>query len=246
MAGILVFIPKSTSQQPSELVRVGLGPLLDASVDAIPTPVPTGPDGGPGMLWTFLARVAGAPTSPREVNLKSQEWQPAAPRDGLTRGRFWLGYVKDARPSAGDLQRSELHEGEAVKLLDGNQWLIPIAEMLPRLLEIDPATGEETKQPPAKHRDFVMRANEVFNLFLSDSFHELVSKERRVVIPEGLTFAALALAKNYRVTREVVSLLQLIGEYEAFEVARVASGLSAVERMIAQKKSTASSFQPVG
>lgn len=246
MAGILVYIPQgSTADKPQEqLVRVGLGPLLDRSVDPLLTEIRTGPDGGAGVLVTFDG--IGLPPTPREFNASTQTWGEAPPAGELPKGRFWLGYVNGAKPTAGELQRAELFDGEPVILRDGNGWLIPISELLPKLLQLDPNSGVEVRTVDDCHREFAEFANAIFELFMSDGFRQLVEKERRISIPRGMTFAAMALAKNYRVTVEVIDLLKLVGEMEAFEIARVATGMSAIERILAQKKSTERSFQLTG
>ena len=77
---------------------------------------------------------------------------------------------------------------------------------------------------------------------MSDSFQVMLRKELRVQIPSGMRFAALALAKNYRVTIDVIDVLDLVGEIEAARVAMVAAGITSIEKAIDQKKSTRQPF----
>jgi hypothetical protein len=240
MAGLMVYLPGCTGQDPQELERRGLGDLLDRSVSPIMMPILSGgPDGGSGKLVTFDG--PGLSDTPRNVDTATQEWRaaPPDPEHELEAGRYWLGYVKNAKPTPEELQRKQLIDGEPVVLADGCSWVIPIADFAPERLTYDPNTGAEISVPEDRHRLFVDRANEIFAHFMSDSFHELLSKELTATIPGGLSFAGLALSKNYRVNANAVDLLQLVGQVEAFEIARVAIGMKMVERLLAQKKSTA-------
>lgn len=239
MAGILVYLPgfAGADVQP-EFERLGLTELLDRSVTAIATPLAaSGPDGGSGKLVTFDA--IGLPDTPRYVDLNTQEWRaaPPDPDHELPAGRYWLGYVKAAKPTPVELQRSELCDGDPVVLRDGNRWVIPIEDYLPRRLTIDPTTGHEVRAVPERHREFANWTNALFELFLSDGFTKVMEKEVVITIPRGLSYAALALAKNYRVNLAVVDLLELIEDYEAFEIAKVATGIGPAMRACAEKKS---------
>lgn len=247
MAGILVYLPgfAGADVQP-EFERLGLTELLDRSVTAIATPLAaSGPDGGSGKLVTFDA--IGLPDTPRYVDLNTQEWRaaPPDPDHELPAGRYWLGYVKAAKPTPVELQRSDLCDGEPVLLRDGNQWVVPIADYLPKRLVINDATGNEERQVPKRHAEFVQWANLLYDWFLSDGFAKLSGEKKEVVIPRGLTFAAMALEKNYRINRLLVDMLELMEDYEAFELTKVATGLAASMRLVAQKKSTPSSSPPI-
>ncbi len=121
-------------------------------------------------------------------------------------------------------------------LKDGRQWVVPIADYLPKRLTIDLKTGAEVRAVAERHREFCHWADSLFERFMSDGFSAQLEKNPVIEIPQGLTFTAIALAKNYRVNRDVIDLLQLIEEYEAFEVASVSCGLSGLVRALAQKK----------
>jgi hypothetical protein len=201
------------------------------------TPILTaGPDGGGGKLVTFDA--PGLPDTPRSIEPTTQTWLPA-PIDGdLAKGRYWLGFVNDAKPTPEELQRRDQIDGEPVKLADGNYWTIPIGEFCPKRLTFDPDTGAEVAVPLDRHKQFTDIANEVFEHFMSDDFHAIAKQKHVITIPNGLKFAGMALSKNYRLNPFAVDVLQLIGQHEAFDVARVAAGMSLLERILAQKKST--------
>jgi hypothetical protein len=240
MPGIIVYLPQASGADRKELVDRGLGSLLDSSVDVIPTEVRTGPDGGYGKLVTFTD------DTPREYNAETQTWLEA-PKDGqLERGRYWVGYANTARPSAGDLQRATLYDGEPVRLKDGNSWIVPIADFLPKRLTRDTATGEEVEVPADEHREFVNEANAILDLLMSSGFLQMVERELVIRIPRGLSFAGKALAKNYRVNSDVIDLLKLVDGFEAVDIARAACGHMRLERVLAQKKSLEQALQAAG
>jgi hypothetical protein len=238
MAGILVYLPGSTGNNGGdELKRVGLAELLDRSVSPIATPIVTaGPDGGGGRLITFDS--PNLPATPTNIDMATQEWKPAPPSGELPAGRYWLGYVKDQRPTPAELQRADLCDGEPVILRDGNQWVVPIADYLPKRLTVDPSSGKEVREVAERHRAFVHWADSLYEYFLSDGFAAMLEKDLVVQIPDGLAGVAMALAKNYRVNRDVVDLLELVEEYEAFEVVKVAIGMAGTLRAISEKKNT--------
>lgn len=246
MAGLLVYLPGSTGNNGAEeLKRVGLSDLLDPSVSPIPTPILTGgPDGGGGRLITFDA--IGLPGTPNNVDMATQVWREAPPDGDLPKGRYWLGFVEGQRPTPEELQRAKLADGDALTLCDGRQWVVPIAELLPKRLTIDPNTGNEVREVAEKHRAFSNWANTLYEYFLSDGFAAMLDKDLVVTIPDGLAGVAMALSKNYRITRDAIDLLELIGEYEVFEVAKIATGMSATLRAIDQKKIVGQPFLSVG
>lgn len=242
MSGILAYLPRYQGSDTQELVRRGLGSLLDRSVTPIMVEATTGPDGEHGTLVTFCGAV---PLPPPPYDEAKQTWLAAPPDGELEAGRYWLGYVNDAKPSAGELQRGTLFDGEPVTLRDGNQWVVPISGFLPKRLTRDRTTGEEIEAVADEHRDFDTWSNAILDLFMSSGFLEMVTREKVVHIPKGLRYAALALAKNYRVNLDVIDCLDLVGGHEAFDVARVACGMLTLERVLGQKKTMASPSQPV-
>lgn len=247
MAGLMVYIPGSTSNDgEAELTRVGLGDLLDRNVAAIPLPIGnSGPDGGNGRLIIFDMG-PGFPDTPHNVDWKTQGWKPAPPdpekRTELAAGRYWLGYVKGGKPTPAELRRPDVIDGEYVTLRDGQQWVIPIEDYLPRRLTVSRHTGNEVREVADRHLEFSNWCNALFETFLSDGFAAMLQKDKVIVIDRGLSFAAMALSKNYRVTRDVVDLLELIEDYEAWEIAKVATGIAPALRLVADQKKTGSNF----
>jgi hypothetical protein len=134
------------------------------------------------------------------------------------------------------LEREQLIDGPPVILCDDKSWVVPVCIYFPKRLTLNRTTGEEERKAAPEHAEFIDRCNELFMWFLGDEFQEKVAEEKIVVIPKGLTFAADALSKNYRVNRDLVDMLGLIDDNTAFAVARVATGLSLVDEIDAQKK----------
>ncbi len=58
-----------------------------------------------------------------KIDRASQTWRkiPKSPVDA------WVGYENDAKPGPEDLIREQQIDGHVVKLLDGREWLIPVA-----------------------------------------------------------------------------------------------------------------------
>jgi hypothetical protein len=230
--GILVFLPDfEGTDVAAELTARGLGDLLDSSMAPLPTPCRKGPNGRPGLLVTFHPG-----HTPREYDADSQTWMQAPPDGDLKRGRYWLGYVTAAKPRPEEFQRPTLIDGEPVELCDGRVWVIPCSEFAPKRLTRDPATGAEIKVPEDRYRVWVDWTNALYGVFVSREFHLLVENTGQITIPNGLAYAALTLSQNYRVNTDVVDLLQLLNEHKAFDVARVATGMSILERAAMQKK----------
>ena len=229
MAGIMIYVPGADQVPPQTLTELGLGDLLEPGIAPLAMP-PGGktPDGGTGKLVVFDCPSRPELTTPHVIDLASQEWIPAPPSGDLAAGRYWVGFVVDAPPGPSELARRTICDGEAILLADGRSWTVPIARYLPQRLTRDPKTGQEVTAATAQHREFSNRATDLFCYFMSDEFQDEVSQNGRVRIPNGLEFAALALAKNYRVNIDVVDALGLVSEWEAFDIARVASGLPAV------------------
>lgn len=238
---LAIYVPQEHPLTPERLQELGCGKLFghDAAPMFVGEPV-EGPDSSLGRIaWIGRQVMGGMEEQPIQTyQPELQAWHEAA-RDGdLEPGRYWLGFWKDNPPGPVYLQRgdeSEVIDGNWVQLHDGDLWLIPVAEFAPHRLTVDKQTGNECEQPAKEHREFVAAANELYAWFLGKGFQEVVSKEFRVVVPNGLSFAAMALAKNYRVNRDLVDALGLIAEHEAFAVANVACGLAAVADF-AQKK----------
>lgn len=179
-----------------------------------------GPDGGGGMLvYDERCKQPLAEIDP------AQTWVPCLAAEGVDEGAYWIGFWTDQRPGPSDLQRQELLESFPVLLADGHEWAIPIAPLLPKRLTLNRVTGEQEEAVMDVHREFDEQTNDLFAYLVSDEFHGELEEHLKVVIPGGLRYAAKALAKNYRVNLDAVDALGLIGEFEAIDIAGIATGL---------------------
>lgn len=230
---VFAFLPSYEGDDlAAELTARGLGDLLEPGIQALPTRVTKGPTGKPGVLVTFQP----PDDVPREYDAKTQTWLESPPDGELAKGRYWVGYANNRRPTPETLQRRTLIDGEPVLLCDDRAWVVPCSEYAPKRLTLDPHTGLETSVVVERHKLWVDWTNSIYALFVSDGFQAAVQKEHAVRIPGGLRYAALTLSKNYRLNAVVVDLLQLVDEYKAFDVARAATAMSTLERIAEQKK----------
>lgn len=233
MGQLLAYLPGYAGKDKAKLVEVGLGSLLDASVDPIFSACAKGPDGGSGSLVTFCGFV---PDAPRSFDAELQQWQAAA-RDGdLAAGRYWLGYVKADKPTAGDLQRAILIESEPVTLEDGNRWMVPCCEYAPRRLTRDRDTGAEVRKVKDEHARWVEWSNEIFEKIIEHDYAALARSGYVVRIANGMQYAALTLSKNYRVNTDVCDLLNLLDENQVAEIILVATGVMLRARLLTEAK----------
>lgn len=217
---VAVFIPGRHRNDLAILKEVGCDDLFDL----IASPMYADISGGPGGVAGKLICSSRAPQV-SSYHPDAQEWFEC--------GEYWLGFWKHAKPTPDMLAREQIFDGKQVLLRDGNLWTIPIGDLMPRRLTLDRSTGEEVRVPSHEHVEYVARCNELFAYFLSDDFQTRVAEEYVVHIEGGLTFASQALAKNYRVNRDLVDHLGLIDEHSAFDVACVACGLAMVDSVAA-------------
>lgn len=227
----IIFLPGYEGSDRNELSKRGLDAIAK---DKQPFFRPaTFPDVGKGTLVT-LGGLTDIPAS--TIDLDEQTWQEAAREGELEAGRYWIGYVNSRKPGPVDCVRRNVIDGAPITLRDGNQWVIPSTQFIPSAWTINSQTGEDERVIADEHREFIDRANEMFRTLMSDHFAQLLDEKQIVFVPSGLTFAASALAQNYRVNRNVVALLDLIGDFEAWEIVKAVLGWPQFQSMLEQKK----------
>ncbi|HET6441947.1 MAG TPA: hypothetical protein VFH53_06170 [Phycisphaerae bacterium] len=215
MGAILYFIPGVTSA-PIELVeKRGIVGIFDqGKAPAFAGPI-TGPDGLSGMLVS--TDVEGL-----RYSKASQTWVKA------TRGDFWIGYWTVLPPGPADLARKEMYFGHAVRLADGNDWIIPIARSfargssLPMSMSLSP-DGKWVGAPAPEYRALCEAAAEFADEILAhvapaddDDAPETFS----FTVPYECDRAVEALAVNYRLDRDEVAALALLRQTTADEIMR--------------------------
>lgn len=195
------------------------GDLRDAGIDyAMWSPsafshllTTSGPEGKGGMLVQCLPD--GASTMVRyEPDKQSWRKGPGVPP------KYWVGVDNDAKPGPDDLKRQRVYDGTPVRLLDGNDWIVPRCfgylegrdATLPRLLDV--ADDGET---------VVTRVHPRYQKLCDDAFRwwkQFTGRlpENEHLKPAGMVQLALeALAVNYRIGKvEAIALLGLWGTDE--------------------------------
>lgn len=219
---VAVFILGSKPNDISILQEAGCDSLFDRIAQPQFTDCFEGPCGSGKLIYANR----GVPVSEYRPDL--QQW--------LDCGKYWLGIWTNRKPTPELLQREIVLDGQLLRLCDGNMWSIPIVEYLPHRLTVDRTTGNEIRVVAPQHLDFAEWCNQLYRYFLSDEFQDRVKEEYVIHIENGLTFAAAALAKNYRVNRDLIDMLGLIEDHEAFKIAEVATGLALFNQLDDQKK----------
>src|SRR5690349_17796198 len=103
MAGFLLYFPGPHRKDREALFRdTGAADLLDPD-DATPYVVEegvlVGPDGGRGTMY-WWGHPEGTPREPHPITVDqgAQTWYAVKPRNGLAKGRYWIGWWNDRRP----------------------------------------------------------------------------------------------------------------------------------------------------
>ena len=80
-----------------------------------------GPDGGAGVLLMYSGQFK---TSEFTINKPAQAWRAVPGTDN----KVWAGHYTDKRrPTPDDLGRDVQLQGHPVRMLDGSNWIAPIA-----------------------------------------------------------------------------------------------------------------------
>lgn len=244
MAGPLIYLPGAKSATAANLTDLGLRALLDPMVTMMVTEVlGNGPDGGCGCLVHWDSATHPEVRSARSINRELQDWAPAVPDGDLPGARFWLGLPNAGLPPTA-LRRQSRLPGHAVQLRDGNKWEVPAAywqgdPSLPCQQGLDPETGYECRTVLPEHQAFQAAAQDYFRLFLDDATPEEIAAENSFTVDGGFDYAVMALAKNYRVSRDMVSRLGLLGDVELAQVITATLGVQAIAEIEEQKKNEA-------
>lgn len=220
-----LYLPQKSGQSPDLLTDVGLATLGPGW--SFSDVLANGPDGGHGVF-------AKLRDEPRGVNLESQEWKA---EQGQDPPRYWIGWEKGRKPGPGDLARKKQHPGTLVRLSDGNEWLIPVAQQLPHVNGIKPGGGFKRKLK-REYQAFWDQANEQHQQFLS-GFIANGGQSWTWNHAEVWPFSCAALAQNYLLTPEIIDALELIEDDNHFDIVNacteVRESAMALERH-AQKK----------
>lgn len=220
MSAFLIFVPRASSIDARDTFpKLGLAELLDDGLawEGQRHERSVGPDNeSPGVIFG----IDRGPSDNRQSRIayvaSQQLWQPAKPlpRDGeapLPAGRFWLGWESAAPPGPWDLQRSRPHRGARVRLDDGREWTVPQPDLLPHVLAIDAATGQDVYVLDERFHSFAVRATQYWDLCLA-SHRATRAGKTDVPAPtfEAIDLARRALTLNYVLNRDLIDALGLL------------------------------------
>jgi hypothetical protein len=188
-------IPKDKTAPP--LTAVG---LADHVACADRKPIPTGPDGGPGLLYAWLG---GQQDKRWQFTPEEQDWTPTAASETGDAGRFGVGTWKDSPPTPDGLKRPGRDPwGEPIEL-NGAFWLLPPVDMLPKSIgQFPDGTSGLRVKPEYRHL-----ADD------SDTWRaRLMGPPTMVPLGEMVRFVTACLAVNYRIDPTLAMHLGLFDE----------------------------------
>ena len=244
-AGFLYFFVTDAQRVgPAEFEAAGLGHALTGEgPDCRQTTA--GPDGRGGVV-----AVPSHPNAPpAKFEKDKQTWRKLPTR--WVEGKeltSYVGFYNDRRPGPADLARKRQIAGEAVKLRDGNDYVVPIARSVVRgsTLPRELVLGDDcvTWQPQDLPEFFALcgAAEEAFRLFHDGEADADGNLQVSIPYDVGMRISVLALQANYRVGPVEVSMLRLFADEDMAKVMRAVCDLDAYEQVMESraKKESAS------
>lgn len=224
----------------ADLVRLGLEHALWPQGHRC-VPVQSGPDGGGGLLITDNAMRASDCAC--TFDPAREHWRGGP-------GRQWFaGTFQDPsqRPGPADLSRPEQYEGQAIRLLDGHEWIVPrcvavLAERTPSLPDLVDVADDGRTVIHRVHPRFESISRRAFDFW---RFYTSAQGAAAPTVQEATELAVDALAVNYRVTLvEALGLLKLVGETERNLILRAMIDADEVEAWAASQQ--AARMEPAG
>lgn len=237
MSGFLYFLPTDKRAADAQMLKAaGLEYSLAADESIGSRFTTAGPGGQQGLVIVHNADGLDATYKP-----DLQIWRKALG------GKVFVGRLKDSPIGPDDLKRDRVYEGQAVKLMDGNLWIIPrcfaVLEdrpaTLPQIIDLD----EESDRAITRiHPRFEALCRGAFDFWLEWSDQK--PDEKASLSGEALLQLAIdALAVNYRLSRvEAVGCLSLVGTDQLKSMLRAMIDADEIENFAKaqqdQKKST--------
>lgn len=200
--------------------EAGIGDVIqpdDEGPSIVQSQVLSGPDGGQGRICFW--RPKGEQERPIVINREIQTWYEAPPRGDLPRGRFWLGYWKDAPIRPSDLLRRRPLDGQTIRL-GKHDWIVPTARTLPKVFRYGEQGERLWPYEFQQHIEFVEAARELTLQLIADTKPDGFTYK----LDPHLEFTERALQMNYRVTLEVLDLMGAIREEDVWRTAHAACG----------------------
>lgn len=233
------FIPGASAAPGEVLEGLGLAAILGRHVEAGPTD--RGPDGGRGCL-IFAGE---GPRARLAAEAGRMRWIPA--RGGGGAVAYWIGYDRGEPPTPADLQRERILPGRALRLGDGNEWIVPMARQydteveqfvpaVPMRLTVDD-DGRDAAQVVAGYAELWDGAMAAWNECVR-AVAEAAGEERAELaelepmpLAEAERICAAAIRTNYRAgrlearalglfdTATITAMLRTISDLDGFEEA---------------------------
>lgn len=265
MGGFLYFIPDQVTRV-AELAAWGLDYAFEREAGEFTVVGARGPSAAQGTIVADARAVKRVGYYPAE-----QDWRRIVPPMGETpiaeghgtdsgRENCWLGLAKADPPGPEDLIRRDALAGLGVRLLDGREWIVPVARglneedgelryrmNLPTRITLDEggrwASGEVT---PRWKRLWEV-AERFWNAFLLGGA-ESVENGLAVSMRFGdiAEAAVTALGANYRLRRDEAAILALLDEANALEICQVLVDWGTMETFLKKKAQEHSASTPGG
>jgi hypothetical protein len=232
MSGFLYFVEGAQALEPAKetLRSVGAAYALTEGMYFQHTGI--GPSGsGGGILCSSL----------KSYDKDSQVWQLH------NSGQFWIGVDTHDMPRPKDLALKSQISGHLVKMEDGNDWLIPAARSwghnkegqvawcrnLPCVRVFEDGSWKDGEVIP-KHRalwNHMLRLNGIF----VDAMAGDMTKIKNASLEEEADFVLTALRTNYRVGPIEASMLGIMTDTIAGDVANAVMDMPSVEAILEKK-----------
>jgi len=239
MSGFAIYLPGLIDFGQSELETLG---VWDLCTDKFPETSPIsqhGPDGGSGCLLCW--RVGNIEIEfPLSVDLDKQDWEKAPGKD------YWIGFLKDRHPTPMDLMRQPQFGGIETKLSDQQTWLIPVAKDLPHKSGVG-EDGKYRRIVDDRFRDYFQKTEGyILALFAGATGETNGDGNIEISLSDTYEFSSLALSINYRLNRELISVLEILDDAAMIEIIRVASDYAETLHVLEQKKTADLTSIPAG
>jgi len=205
-----IFLPGVSVTSPKALIDFGLESLCNPNPRMFNGSIPMTDQ--PGVICSW----GNAPD-----NL-DPEWEWVACGD------WWFGTNPADPPNPFDLKLGKVWPGVDVTLNGGFDWHVPFYRRVEHSFQVD-SDGEIFRGPVAEFAPFVERCEEMMQEIFSsldlldyargDGERPAESEElKHVTITDGYLLAVDAVALNYRLNRQIATLLNLFGDLEVLRV----------------------------
>jgi len=179
------------------------------------------PTGKRGLLgfWSQLNSVHD-----RRFDPGSQTWRqlPGSP--------LWLGTEDHDPLCPEDIQRTKIYRSNPVTLEDGQEWLIPVANALPHYWGIDDE-GQFSRRPKGDFAEFCGKAETLFKVF-----NRQQADGEPWTLETDWDYLNYALQLNYKLTPQIVTALQLIGDDSAADLVAATVEMKFIRAVEDEKK----------